>query len=245
MRNWLVFAGLLAALVAAGCGGQKEFTIPEGMVHVKPGSFMMGYGGPEATPEEKPTRSVEIEKGFFIDKHEVTNGEYLLYCKGTKTSFPSHWEGKVKDGNLPDDFAKLPVVNVTFGEAEAYAKSKGKRLPTEQEWEFAARGPSSLVFPWGNEFQKGKANTFLEKHGAPVAVGSYPAGASPFGALDMAGNVWEWTSTPAQPGGSVHFIKGGSYAALEKKPRASLRGRADRGESKGNLGFRCVQELPE
>lgn len=241
----LTGAALALPMFLLACNGGGEIKAPAGMVYAKPGKFNMGYDGEGATPAEKPIRSVSTfaEKGFFIDTYEVTNADFLAYCEGG-TPVPSSIKKLLgPDGKLPEDKAKLPVVGVTYNEAEAYAKAQKKRLPTEEEWEYAARSAASMLFPWGPTFEKGKANTFEEGKGGPVPVGSYVPG--PFGAFDQAGNVWEWTSTPAQPGGSAKVIKGGSFAALEPQPRSSLRGTAEAGERRPNLGFRCAKDIPQ
>jgi len=242
MRRTFWVLGAVAAIAAgtAGCNGGGEIKAPAGMVIVKAGSLRMGYDGPGTTPSEKEIRHVSV-KTFFIDKLEVTNADYLKFCVGTNASHPSHWKGKIKGNNLPAELANLPVVNVSYGEAAAYAKFAGKRLPTEEEWEYAARGPKSLVFPWGNGWEKGRVNTFEQGNSGPVAVGRYAQGVGPFGTLDQAGNVWEWTASVV-PGTTKHLIKGGSFAALEAKPRPSIRGKAEAKERRPNLGFRCAKD---
>ena len=238
---------IVLILTAVGCGGtSKSIKAPSGMIKITKGSFRMGYDGTNARPNEKPVRSVEIKKDFYCDVNEVTNQQYLEFCTAAKATPPAYWEGKLTDGKLADDFKDLPVVEITYDEALAFAKYHKKRLPTEEEWEFAARGIKSLVFPWGNGWEKGRANTFEEGHKGPMKVGGYPNGKGPFGTMDQCGNVWEWTSTPAQPGSSNHFIKGGSYSARgEKQPRSSMRGQAAKGSGKDILGFRCVWDIPE
>lgn len=235
-------AAALLGVAGMGCGGEQIIEPPSGMVHVTKGSFRSGYQAPDATPAEKANaQSVEVE-AFFIDINEVTNGDYLRFVKANKIAPPTHWKGKLKDGELPADMVNLPVVNVTYADAEGYAKFQDKRLPTEQEWEYAARGPKSLTFPWGPEWQDGAANIFDEGHGGPVPVGQYTAGKGPFGTLDQAGNVWEWTSTVV-PGTDKHYVKGGSFSALETKPRPSVRGIAEKSERRPNLGFRCAKSI--
>ncbi|MFN0112954.1 MAG: SUMF1/EgtB/PvdO family nonheme iron enzyme [Blastocatellia bacterium] len=160
----------------------------EGMVYVPGGQFEMGLvkGDEYETPAH-----TETVKPFFMDRTEVTNEQYLAFVTATKNRAPSHWN----DGKFPTDGAKLPVVNVSWDDVEAYAKWIGKRLPTEAEWEFAARGSDGRIYPWGNVWVAANANANHIANGAISKVGSFPAGASPFGALDMCGNVWEWTAS--------------------------------------------------
>lgn len=157
-----------------------------------------------AEPElasEQPAHEVTITQGFWIDAHEVTNAEFKVFIdaggydaaqfwseKGW--AFRSEWDfaGPVDCGGGPE----YPRVCVTWHEAEAYANWRGARLPTESEWEYAARGPDSLIYPWGDEWDPTKANVTELQHTAPV--GSYPDGSSWVGAFDMAGNAMEWVN---------------------------------------------------
>ena len=150
---------------------------------------------------EQPAHEVTITVGFWIDRDEVTNAAYTQFVAAGGYQDPQLWSTEgwewrshtddqlpVDCGGEPDD----PRVCVTWHEAEAYATWRGGRLPTESEWEYAARGPDSNVYPWGNEWDPAKANvTELDDL---TEVGSYPDGASWVGALDMAGNAMEWVS---------------------------------------------------
>lgn len=153
------------------------------MVLVPRGSFIMGSESGE--DDEKPTVRQEFNRPFWIDKTEVTRIEYEIcvlegVCTHTKDSEYS-------------TAANQPINRVTWQQATTYCKWRDARLPTEAEWEYAARGPSRLVFPWGNEFDKNKVNYAQTSNNQTASVGSYPSGASWVGALDMSGNVWEWT----------------------------------------------------
>jgi formylglycine-generating enzyme required for sulfatase activity len=128
---------------------------------------------------------------FFIDKYEVTNAMWKRFLLASALSPPSYWEL----AHLIPQFDDLPVLNVSWYEATAYAKWAGKRLPTENEWEKAARGPDGLIFPWGHLYTYQKANTSISGIGHPTPVGSFPDGASVYGACDMLGNALEWTSS--------------------------------------------------
>ena len=150
---------------------------------------------------EQPAHEVAITSGFWIDRDEVTNAAYERFVAAGGYQDPQLWsiEGwewrSPSDDLLPVDCGGAPNdprVCVTWYEAEAYAKWRGGRLPTESEWEYAARGPDSSIYPWGNEWDPAKANvTELDQL---TEVGSYPDGVSWVGALDMAGNAMEWVS---------------------------------------------------
>lgn len=173
-----------------GTHAGQETEGPDGGVYVwvPAGDFLMGseWEGPDERerPNEEPRHRVHITRGFWLGKHEVTNEQYRRFCEATGRRFP--W-----DSGQDDDH---PVVHVSWEDAQAYCAHYGLRLPTEAEWEWAARGLEGRLFPWGNEWD-GKALCWRENRGpgrATFAVGSFPAGASWVGALDMAGNVSEW-----------------------------------------------------
>lgn len=171
-------------------------TAPAGMVYVPGGEFMMGRD--DGDEYERPAHKVTVNP-FFVDLNEVTRQQYLEFISKTGHAAPANWAGKV----FPGGAGQQPITDVTWDDAKAYAKWAGKRLPTEEEWEFAARGSDNRRYPWGSDWQTGMANA----NGAAVGlsdVGRFK-GASPFGAYDMVGNAWEWTSSKlaAYPGGSI------------------------------------------
>lgn len=150
---------------------------------------------------EMPQHEVQITKGYWIDKFEVTNQSFQGFVDAggyEKQEFWSEegwmWLSKQDKSKLPNNCVgtepNLPRVCVTWYEAEAYARWRGGRLPTEAEWEYAARGPESKIYPWGNDFDPEKANVI--NSAAARNVGSFPNGASWVGARDMAGNAMEW-----------------------------------------------------
>jgi formylglycine-generating enzyme required for sulfatase activity len=152
---------------------------------------------------EHPAHEVAVSHGYWIDVTEVTVAEFAAFKKAGGYDDPSLWSSEgwawrqgMGASELPRpciaETAQQPQVCVTWYEAEAYARWRGGRLPTEAEWEFAARGPQSLVYPWGNQFDATLAN--LDGATGSVDVGSYPGGASWIGALDMAGNAMEWVA---------------------------------------------------
>lgn len=233
-------------------------TAPAGMVYIPGGEFMMGRD--EGDQYERPAHKVTV-RPFFMDVDEVTNEDYANFVKATGLQPPSTWiprfdewlkAGKPK-ASYPTGTARRPVTGVTWDDATAYAKWAGKRLPTEEEWEFAARGTDGRRYPWGDDWQSGNANAD-DANKALADVGSYK-GESPFGVSDMVGNAWEWTASfykayprgqvPPQMTGDDRMIRGGSYT--ESKDEATTtyrRGYPARGNyDYSNTGFRCLKDI--
>jgi serine/threonine-protein kinase len=227
------------------------------MVLIKGGEFTMGReNGPE---QERPAHKVPVQD-FWMDKTEVTNAEYLEFTKATGHPTPQHWE----EGQPLQGQENWPVVYVSFDDVKAFAdwRSKrdetGYRLPTEQEWEYAARnGADQNLYPWGNDWDNNKA--IIGKSIRPV--GSMPEGKNRWGVLDLIGNVWEWTSTPAQlyPGSELVLedkhkgkimIRGGSFAETHPdkvygQMTSTLRVLIGPESKRPNLGFRLVRAASE
>jgi formylglycine-generating enzyme required for sulfatase activity len=150
---------------------------------------------------EQPAHEVTISINFWIDREEVTNAAYEDFVAADGYQDPQHWSAdgwawrSQQSGAIPRDCGGRPNdprVCITWYEAEAYAHWRGGRLPTESEWEYAARSPDSNIYPWGNEWDPSKAN--VTELDTLTEVGSYPDGASWVGAFDMAGNAMEWVS---------------------------------------------------
>ena len=216
------------------------------MVFVPAGEFIMGSD--DGNEDERPAHTVFLD-GFWIDKYEVTNAEYKGFVDATGQPPPHHWEG----GTYPEGKGDHPVVWVSWHDAQAYCQWAGKRLPMEAEWEKAARGTDGRKWPWGNSFDTSKCNS--GGSGDTVPVGSYPAGASPYGAQDMAGNAWEWTADwyEAYPGSgyiSSRFgqknkvMRGGSWFDGPALVRCSARNSAAPKFSFSTIGFRCAKSAP-
>jgi formylglycine-generating enzyme required for sulfatase activity len=195
-----------------------------------------------------------IDATYEIDVYPVTNSQFdrfikaggygnedfwgaegLKWLRGKKAAEPGYW----KDGkwNQPEH----PVVGVSFYEAEAYAKWAGKRLPTEKEWERAARGTDGREYPWGPGFDKERCNTEESGIGCTTRVTRYPNGVSPVGCYDMAGNVWEWTSDWYGKLKNLKALRGGSWDGLHDDARCAVRSRGDPGLRDNGAGFRCVR----
>lgn len=193
---------------------------PNEMVSVPAGEFVFGTN--ERLPDEGPEQHVVLD-AFWIGKYEVTNFQYRQFIDVTQRKSPTHFENRT----FPAGKADHPVTFVSWQDADAYCQWAHKRLPTDREWEKAARGVDGRSYPWGNDFSIGYANTpqrwkTLEKDGDTTPVGAFPRGISPYGAYDMSGNVWEWTASwyMAYPGnqrqtenyGEVYkTLKGGSW----------------------------------
>ena len=179
-----------AAFVCLGAGHAP----PPDRVVIPAGSFTQG--STRGDEDERPMRKVTI-KAFSIDRTEVTRGDYAACVAAKRCKATSH------DEATPAPDPKLPMTNVDWADAQAYCKFAGARLPTEAEWEKAARGEDGREYPWGNDADCARGNwgsfegegPCADKNpGHPVPVGQYPAGASPYGVLDLGGNVWEWVA---------------------------------------------------
>jgi formylglycine-generating enzyme required for sulfatase activity len=239
---------------------QKGVTPPADMVLIPAGAFTMGKNDGEE--DEQPAHKVELD-AFWIDKREVTNeqyGKFLAYVQRTKDHskcHPNEPTGKNhtpkfwKDGKL--NHPKQPIVGVDWFDAAAYAKWAGKRLPTEAEWEKAARGTDGRDYPWGNEWDDELANA---AGNAPMEVGSFADGASPFGVLDLAGNVSEWCAdwydfysrgaqrNPQGPAASprgMRVARGGSWQDSPDECRTPYRLGGTPGLREAFIGFRCAK----
>jgi len=215
------------------------------MVVVPAGEFIMGSDGPEAYEDEKPASKIFVP-AFSIDKFEVTNARYRRCVEAGACTRPV--------GQAYDDPTKAdhPVTVVSWKQAVAYCRWAGKRLPTEAEWEKAARGTDGRRYPWGDRFDGERANAGYTN--GTTAVGSYPQGASPYGAMDMAGNVWEWTASLYRPypydpsegredleARGARVNRGGSWYAGPKDARTSHRANAGHIYRRiADLGFRCA-----
>jgi len=229
--------------------------VPEGMVAVSAGSYTIGRD--DADPLEQPAHKADLP-AFFIDRTEVTNAAYKRFLDGTGHKPPSNWIGNT----FPEGRADAPVTGVTWQDAADYAAWAGKRLPTELEWEAAARGADGRIYPWGNGWRSGVANIGqkpdkinADQYPAGIKeVGRYPEGASPYGAVDLVGNAWEWVADEIKvypgnteskleldSGATFRVIRGGAYDG-NKVNDATYRGYLDGSKAYPKVGFRCAKD---
>jgi formylglycine-generating enzyme required for sulfatase activity len=200
--------------------GSRLGDAPNQMVLIPEGKFLMGTD--TRLPDEGPQHEIKLPD-FYIDVYEVTNLQYKKFNDATNGRSPSHWRNRTFSKGKADH----PVVFVTWDNANDYCDWAGKRLPTDKEWEKAARGIDGRTFPWGDVFSISKANTPLRWQeigsiGDTTPVGSFEEGKSPYGLYDVSGNVWEWTDSwyMAYPGNKTKSesygkryktLKGGSW----------------------------------
>ena len=234
----------------------SERTSADGMteVFVPQGSVQMGGIDSAASADEKPVHKVSLQ-AFWIDKLEVTNAMYLGCITGGGCQPPQAIKSETRPSYFDNpDFNDYPVVYVTWGDAAAYCKWAGRRLPTEAEWERAARGDDVRTYPWGSNNPDSTLANFNYQFGDTNRVGSYPAGASPFGALDMAGNVAEWVndyysgtyysqnidSNPTGPNARSNFfarvVRGGSFGDSKLLIRVSKRSQVTGSDLNADVG---------
>ena len=288
--KWLTFsvaiAVLLFCLMTCGLILSKSKTpgnidLPKEIVHEKDGStmvlipageFIMGSTDEEISRWEDEAEALSARRWFtdeapqhrvylaayYIDKYEVTNAQYCKFV--AETNHPPPRYRRRRRGGRTFDKPDLPVMGVNWEDAVAYAKWVGKRLPTEAEWEKAARGTDGIHYPWGNVFDHAKCNAYLRGSIGPQPVGSCPQGASPYGVLDMAGNIWEWCAdwhssdyyakspyeNPQGPKtGEEKVLRGGAWWVRmpASETRCAYRGGNAPSERHSNYGFRLVKEI--
>lgn len=223
--------------------------VTEIMIEIPAGPF--SQGSDSGDPEDAPAHSVDVA-AFEIDKFEVTNADFSVFAESTgyqtfaETGGYSSWRDEWSEDNHP-------VVRVTWDDALAYCEWLGKRLPTEAEWEKAARGDDARAYPWGDAWDPARANVKETGQRGPLAVGSFGGGESPYGLADMTGNVWEWTADWYQPypgnttedvyyGEQFRVTRGGGW--FDEAPQATTFNRNAADPSKtanDDLGFRCAR----
>jgi formylglycine-generating enzyme required for sulfatase activity len=265
-RRWLSIAAIVSILLAVAVtsfwlkpvfrplptqieSSNDSLTQPP-MLSIPGGVFEMGANSGD--DYERPQHTVTVTP-FLIDTYEVTCGDYERFLKANpEYKSPPGWVNRT----APPGTVQRPVTGVHWYDASAYANWAGKRLPTEEEWEFAARGTTGWRYPWGNDWRADAANAGDSNARQFADVGSYPAGKGPFGTMDMIGNAWEWTSTEwkGYPGGPVppdapnelRVIRGGYWGSSAAKATTTFRRGWDaRGAKTGyeNTGFRCAADV--
>jgi formylglycine-generating enzyme required for sulfatase activity len=236
-----------------------KVTVPfaDGMFHLPGGRFTMGSADPGAPPNERPPHAESVAP-FWIDKTEVTVRAYRACVERKSCPRPASLSASC---TYELDDPELPISCIHWQEADSYCRALGKRLPREAEWEFSARGPVSSGgrYPWGSAFTTCSTAATLAKDGSsrtctgkrPARVGTHPHGASPFGVLDQAGNVEEWTSDwyaehpaiGASPrAGSSHVLRGGGWLSAPSASRVTSRNWGSALEAGPNVGFRCAKD---
>jgi iron(II)-dependent oxidoreductase len=234
--------------------------VPGGMAFVPGGEFLMGSDPRKdraAGPQELPQHRVYLD-AFAIDRYEVSNVEYLRFVLATGTDWPKFW----RTSPFPEKAALHPVINVSWQDADAYCRWTGKRLPTEAEWEKAARGEDGRIFPWGDE-PAGWIKSNIAHSGSkrgfkypPLAnINRYDKGVSPYGVYQMAGNVSEWVSdwfdpeyyqrgdrdNPKGPEtGDLKVFRGGSWNEDPEVARSAGRNGGEIDRRSYLTGFRCA-----
>jgi eukaryotic-like serine/threonine-protein kinase len=250
------------------------------MVYVPAGEFLMGSENADADDDEAPEHTVYLD-AYWLYKHEVTNAQYadFLNEESNQTEGGVTWlDGDDEDVRIQqtggawvpgEGYGHHPVVEVSWYGAQAYCEWAGGTLPTEAEWEKAAQGPDGRTYPWGSEAVSGKRANYCDEnceldwrdvnqddgYAMTAPVGSFPEGASPYGALDMAGNVWEWVAdwyderyytrspdeNPTGPAsGEFRVLRGGSWGYNVRFLRSSFRFRGFPGLTLNYIGFRCL-----
>ncbi|MEO3811023.1 SUMF1/EgtB/PvdO family nonheme iron enzyme [Sphaerisporangium sp. B11E5] len=172
---------------------------------------------------------------FYIDIFPTTNADYARFVAATGHRRPAHWH---PGSGPPRDLSDHPVVYVTWHDAAAYAEWAAKALPTDRQWEKAARGPRGDVYPWGNQLTPAKCNVRESGPGTTTPVERYHSGVSPFGVYDMCGNTWEWLATPSQP--TRHELKGSAFTSPFTRATPSTFNDASATMLDDDTGFRCV-----
>lgn len=225
------------------------------MVLIPAGEFTMGSD--KGDDDEKPIHKVFVD-GFYLDKFEVTNSRFSKFVKAVLIEPPWGFADKDTPVLHPDQ----PVRWVNWMEALGYCLWAGKRLPTEAEWEKAARGTDGRIYPWGDDPPTSAHAVFGLKEGSDTVsrIGNREKGKSPYGVHDMAGNLYEWTmdwydegfynEIPAinphgPPEGTAKAQRGGSYTNSPYRLRSTFRTKGDPAEHEHNVGFRCAQDLPK
>jgi formylglycine-generating enzyme required for sulfatase activity len=245
---WLLSA--CGSLCSGTAGGISPASIPSGpdpveMASVPAGDFLMGSDDAAAPADERPAARIPVAD-FWIDRVEVTNARYGV-CVDAGACTPP-----VGPAFADATRADHPVSLVSWAQAANYCRWAGKRLPTEAEWEKAARGVDGRVYPWGSRFEPDRVNAGYTA--GTTAVGGYANGASPYGVLDMAGNVWEWTSSLYRPypydaadgredpkARGARVNRGGSWYYDASYVRTTHRATADHMYRRiADLGFRCA-----
>jgi len=221
------------------------------LLFVPAGEFTMGSN---ESLDEQPIHQVYLD-AFWIDQTEVTNKQYKVCADAGVCTLPSSTESYMhfRDYYGVSEFGDYPVIFMDWNKAKTYCEWTDRRLPTEAEWEKAARGTDANLYPWGDEIASNNYLNFNVRVGDTTKVGSYPNGASVYGALDMAGNVFEWVSSLYEPypyysndgrenltSPGFRVLRGGAWDLPYYYASTARRTRYNPTTSQPNLGFRCA-----
>jgi hypothetical protein len=211
-----------------GAALPKEIDDHGTMLLVPAGTFLFG-----------PKREARSIPAFYLDKHPVTNRQYEAFCRATGYRWPKYWTDVRFNG------PEQPVVGVSAADAVKYCRWVAKDLPTEEQWEKAARGTDGRAYPWGNDPPKDGVACWGRdpETGKTDPVKANPKSASPFGVLDLAGNVWEWTSTTIEDGETFQIVKGGCFSDPDTFLRADARLEVGPKDKFDAIGFRCMRAV--
>jgi formylglycine-generating enzyme required for sulfatase activity len=208
--------------------GQTHPVDGKQMILIPPGDFLFGAAN-------KPHSLA----AFFIDATPVTNSEYARFIIATKHREPHHW----LDGSYPADLGNHPVVYVSHQDAAGCAAWAGEELPSVEQWEKTARGPSGLRYPWGDQPTAAKCNVRESGAGRTTPVDRYHSGVSTYGVYDLSGNTWEWCGTQTAPG--RYALKGSAFTSPFSMAVAAATNDADASMMDDDAGFRCVSDQTE
>ena len=259
MKKIIALMILISGLcwVLSSCAPKVQIREIDGMpmVRIPAGEFIMGSD--TGQPNQAPAHSVDLSM-YWIDQYEVSVAQYTAcVADGACTppwayhseTHPDYYEGET--------FQQYPIQAITWRQAEAYCAWVGGRLPTEAEWEKAARGTDQRMYPWGDDAPDCTKANFDRCLNDPNQVGAYPAGVSPYGLYDMAGNVWEWTADyydseayathtlqdPQGPASGTHrVIRGGSWSTSDITQQTTYRYPSDPSSAWNSVGIRCVMD---
>ena len=220
------------------------------MIEIPTGPFIMGSNA--GAGDEAPAHEVDLP-AFEIDRFEVTNADFAIFVAATGYQTDAEKEERSRNWQrAAQGKDNHPVVYVSWNDALAYCQWLDKRLPTEAEWEKAARGIDQRIYPWGNEWDPSKANAKATGLRGTTVVGSFGSGASPYGVEDMAGNIWEWTADwyEAYPGSAYQspyygqqfrVLRGGGWFETAEWVRTTVRNANTEVAASDEVGFRCAR----
>jgi len=220
------------------------------LAEIPAGAFSMGRN--DGAPEEGPAHQVDLP-AFYMDIFEVTNAQFVAFVQDTNYVTDAEKSGSTGWRAYLNGKDNHPVVKVSWNDAQAYCQWAGRRLPTEAEWEKAARGDKALLYPWGNDWNAANANVKDSGFRGTTPVGTFAGGVSPYGLFDMAGNAWEWTADWYKPypgnttkdnyyGEKFKVLRGGGWFEEKEKVTTTVRSSSSLEAANDDIGFRCAAD---